>query len=113
MVLLRYWHQRRHFLESGYEGTEAVPSFAANFTDVRRAEVVAVSKTSVEGVAGYVASWSAYARHRSLHPEEAADPLPAFRRELAAALGGAGDAAEVVDMERPFFAVMARRKAGN
>ncbi|WIA33531.1 hypothetical protein OEZ86_006655 [Tetradesmus obliquus] len=103
-VLGPYWAERRRLVEAGYRGIE--PGLEHFGLAVRR-ELETQQEQSVDGLLGYLQSWSAYETYRTQHPERL-DPLVEFKEQLLAVLGATDSSEAKLTVITPLSLIMAK-----
>ncbi|KAG2455004.1 hypothetical protein HYH02_000829 [Chlamydomonas schloesseri] len=77
-----YWAEGRKIVEAEYVGVEPGPE---HFGEVVRLRAPMPGDMSLDELAGYISSWSAYRAYLRAHPDQP-DPLEAFRAQCEAGL---------------------------
>lgn len=102
-----YWDARRGLVDALYQGMEPVEGL--DFEMVGRQRFDMRHATTVDGLVGYVSSWSSYSTYAKSHGKEAGEKvLGAFRGRVLAALGAGATGGTKVTLVTPIALILGR-----
>ncbi|KAI8466015.1 MAG: hypothetical protein J3K34DRAFT_461081 [Monoraphidium minutum] len=102
-----YWDERRRLVERMYEGME--PEAGRDFEVVERQSMEMRREVTVDGLVGYVSSWSSYGTFCKERGAAAGEQLlSTFRARVLAALGPAASGGTRVTLVTPIALILAR-----